>query len=52
MDRTGEAIERVAGKLHLKSSRRHIFLCVGGTCAPKERQMECMGLPEGAAWRN
>lgn len=40
VDRIGEAIGRMTDKLHINSSRRHIFLCVGGKCAPQERQME------------
>jgi len=29
-----------AAKLKLGTCQRHIFLCVGGTCAPAERQLE------------
>ncbi|MGH8149953.1 MAG: (2Fe-2S) ferredoxin domain-containing protein [Steroidobacteraceae bacterium] len=32
-------IERALGKLRLDGSRRHIFLCVGGKCAPREQQL-------------
>ncbi|MHA7838817.1 MAG: (2Fe-2S) ferredoxin domain-containing protein [bacterium] len=33
-------LERVSKKLHLEDYRRHIFLCVGGECAPSEEQEE------------
>ena len=31
-------LERMAAKLHLEGTRRHIFLCVGGDCADTEQQ--------------
>ncbi len=33
-------IEAAARLLRLGTCRRHIFLCVGGKCAPPERQQE------------
>jgi len=33
-------LERIAGKLHLSDFSRHIFLCVGGKCAPAGVQQE------------
>ncbi len=36
--RQKEAVRAVAARLGLGSYRRHIFLCVGGTCAPREEQ--------------
>jgi (2Fe-2S) ferredoxin len=33
------SIARAVEKLRLGTSRRHIFLCVGGKCAPRERQL-------------
>ncbi|MCS5635004.1 MAG: (2Fe-2S) ferredoxin domain-containing protein [Myxococcota bacterium] len=33
-------LEKIAGKLHLSDITRHIFLCVGGTCAPAAVQQE------------
>jgi (2Fe-2S) ferredoxin len=33
-------VQRVTDKLKLERQRRHIFLCVGGSCAPKEAQQE------------
>ena len=33
-----EAVIAAAEKLHLGRNRRHIFLCVGGTCAPRAEQ--------------
>lgn len=33
-----ERLARVSQKLHLEDYRRHIFLCVGGECAPAEAQ--------------
>jgi (2Fe-2S) ferredoxin len=33
-----EAIRAAAAKIQLGKVRRHIFLCVGGTCAPAENQ--------------
>lgn len=32
-------IAKAVEKLRLDTSRRHIFLCVGGKCAPREQQM-------------
>jgi (2Fe-2S) ferredoxin len=32
--------EAAVDKLKLDSARRHIFLCVGGTCAPEDEQRE------------
>lgn len=32
------AIQKVVENLRLDSARRHIFLCVGGSCAPREAQ--------------
>jgi len=37
-DRTGRRLQRMSEKLHLRDYRRHIFLCVGGDCAPAEQQ--------------
>jgi len=34
------ALAEAAEKLHLGHARRHIFLCVHGTCAPAEQAME------------
>ena len=31
-------LDRISRKLHLEDYRRHIFLCVGGDCAPSEQQ--------------
>lgn len=31
-------LERISKKLHLEDYRRHIFLCVGGECAPSAQQ--------------
>ena len=33
-----ERLERIAKKLHLADYQRHIFLCVGGDCAPAKKQ--------------
>lgn len=33
-------LEKIAGKLHLSDVSRHIFLCVGGKCAPVGVQQE------------
>lgn len=38
-DETLAGIERAVEKLKLGGSRRHIFLCVGGKCAPREQQL-------------
>ena len=35
-DPIAEAVE----KLHLGTNTRHVFLCVGGKCAPTEQQLE------------
>ena len=37
---TPDTVEAAAGRLHLGHNRRHIFLCVGGRCAPREQQEE------------
>jgi (2Fe-2S) ferredoxin len=37
---TVDALRVATDKLRLESSQRHIFLCVGGSCAPPERQQE------------
>ncbi|MGH8322685.1 MAG: (2Fe-2S) ferredoxin domain-containing protein, partial [Steroidobacteraceae bacterium] len=34
-----DPVSRAAGLLRLDSAGRHIFLCVGGKCAPKEQQL-------------
>jgi (2Fe-2S) ferredoxin len=34
------SVEAAVAKLKLGGARRHIFLCVGGTCAPAEGQIE------------
>lgn len=34
-----DSVIRAAEKLRLDSCRRHIFLCVHGTCAPQEQQL-------------
>lgn len=34
-----EAIGRAAAKLALGAATRHIFLCVGGKCAPRDTQL-------------
>ncbi len=33
-------LELATAKLKLDSARRHIFLCVGGSCAPRDQQDE------------
>ncbi|HIF92164.1 MAG: ferredoxin [Myxococcales bacterium] len=33
-----DRLERISSKLHLDDYERHIFLCVGGDCAPSEEQ--------------
>lgn len=33
-----QRLERIARKLRLEDYQRHIFLCVGGDCAPAEEQ--------------
>jgi len=33
-----DRLERIATKLHLRDYQRHIFLCVGGDCAPASEQ--------------
>ncbi len=35
-----EPVRAAAAKLALGRTRRHIFLCTGGKCAPAERQLE------------
>jgi (2Fe-2S) ferredoxin len=35
-----DPLAEVLGALHLDGSWRHIFLCVGGKCAPPEAQQE------------
>jgi (2Fe-2S) ferredoxin len=35
-----EPIEAAVAKLKLGTQARHVFLCVGGKCAPAERQQE------------
>ena len=40
MSEANVSVEAAVEKLKLNSARRHIFLCVGGTCAPEERQLE------------
>jgi (2Fe-2S) ferredoxin len=37
---TPEPIEAAVAKLRLGTQVRHVFLCVGGKCAPAERQQE------------
>jgi (2Fe-2S) ferredoxin len=37
---SSDALRLIAQKLHLGSSRRHIFLCTGGKCAPTQAQEE------------
>lgn len=37
---TPEPIEAAVAKLKLGTQTRHVFLCVGGKCAPAERQQE------------
>lgn len=39
-DLLGPALHAAADKLHLGEARRHIFLCTGGKCAPREAQLE------------
>jgi (2Fe-2S) ferredoxin len=33
-----DVLEKVAQKRQIGTQRRHIFLCVGGSCAPQENQ--------------
>jgi (2Fe-2S) ferredoxin len=40
VDALDPALRAAAGKLKLGRARRHIFLCVGGKCAPREAQLE------------
>ena len=40
MDDIDPQIRIAADKLELDAARRHIFLCVGGSCAPREQQNE------------
>ena len=35
-----DTVEAAVKRLHLGRNRRHIFLCVGGRCAPREQQEE------------
>jgi len=35
-----EVLRAAAGKRRLGRARRHIFLCVGGKCAPQHEQLE------------
>ncbi len=37
---SSEALRAAADKVRLGRARRHIFLCVGGKCAPREEQLE------------
>jgi (2Fe-2S) ferredoxin len=37
-DASDARLERISQKLHLADYTRHIFLCVGGDCAPVEQQ--------------
>lgn len=37
---SSEALRAAAGKVGLGRARRHIFLCVGGKCAPRDEQLE------------
>jgi (2Fe-2S) ferredoxin len=37
---SSEAIQQAAEKIKLGRARRHIFLCVGGKCAPPDMQLE------------
>jgi (2Fe-2S) ferredoxin len=37
---TLKRLDRMATKLHLADYKRHIFLCVGGDCAPVEEQTQ------------
>jgi (2Fe-2S) ferredoxin len=34
-----EVIARARAKIHLGAARRHIFLCIGGRCAPQEQSL-------------
>jgi (2Fe-2S) ferredoxin len=36
--RTRDTLERITARRRLGGARRHIFLCVGGSCAPREQQ--------------
>src|SRR5687768_8251777 len=40
MDEGDEKLRLAAEKIRLDAARRHIFLCVGGSCAPAEQQAE------------
>jgi (2Fe-2S) ferredoxin len=35
-----ELLQQAAQKIKLTGARRHIFLCVHGTCAPAEQQLD------------
>jgi (2Fe-2S) ferredoxin len=39
MSEANVSVEAAVEKLKLDTVRRHIFLCVGGTCAPQENQL-------------
>lgn len=39
MSEANVSVEAAIEKLKLDTVRRHIFLCVGGTCAPQEQQL-------------
>ncbi|HTW38146.1 MAG TPA: hypothetical protein VMD49_06220 [Steroidobacteraceae bacterium] len=40
MDSPAELLRAAAERHKLSGARRHIFLCVGGKCAPREAQLE------------
>lgn len=42
-----ERLERISNKLHLRDYKRHIFLCTGGDCAPKETQQKAWKFLKG-----
>ena len=37
---TDEAVRKAAEEIRLGRASRHVFLCVGGSCAPAEVQLE------------
>lgn len=39
-DRLAQALRDAVEKVRLGRARRHIFLCTGGKCAPREAQLE------------
>jgi (2Fe-2S) ferredoxin len=39
-DQAAAALRAAAAKVKLGRARRHIFLCTGGKCAPRESQLE------------